>query len=213
MIAPSDWEKSFNARNEGPTWPEDCFLNPLVQRRREMAHHPVPTKGFLHLSPNAAMLSQPSVETCMPTSPCPALSAGAKPKSQGHWQKWHHELKVVWHIIYASIAYSCLKQTWYILARLGISSDSESCRGHGSPFNIYLVCVIIYCVSALSLHIESTNSMIAQHQTAIIKITCLITFGNNLHLGIVYPPCKLTAMVMAHIWKHLFPRQQSFHWC
>jgi len=52
-----------------------------------MAHHPVPTKGFLQLSPKAAMLSQPSVETCMPTSPCPALSAGAEPKSQGHWQK------------------------------------------------------------------------------------------------------------------------------
>ena len=26
-----------------------------------------------------------------PTSPCPALSAHAEPKSQGHCRKWHHE--------------------------------------------------------------------------------------------------------------------------
>ena len=30
--------------------PEDHFLNPFVQKRREMAH-PVPTKGFLQKQP------------------------------------------------------------------------------------------------------------------------------------------------------------------
>ena len=35
------------------------------------------------------------------TFPCPTLSAGAEPKSQGHCRKWHHKLKVViyMHII------------------------------------------------------------------------------------------------------------------
>jgi len=34
---------------EGPTWPEDRFLNLFMQRRREMAHQ-VLTKGFLQLA-------------------------------------------------------------------------------------------------------------------------------------------------------------------
>jgi len=42
--------------------------------------HPGLTKGFLQLSPEAAMLPGP-------TSPCPTLSAGAEPKSQGHCRK------------------------------------------------------------------------------------------------------------------------------
>jgi len=41
------------------------------------------------------------------TSPCPTLYACAEPKSQGHWRKWLHKLKVVW-CIYASIAYNQL---------------------------------------------------------------------------------------------------------
>ena len=62
MVAPTDREKSFTARNG---WPEDCFLSPFVQRRRQMAH-PVLTKCFLQLCPEAAMLSGPSVETHPP---------------------------------------------------------------------------------------------------------------------------------------------------
>ena len=55
--------------------------------------HPVLTKGFLQLSPEAAMLPGPSVETRPPPPvPCPTLSAGAEPKSQGHFQ---NKLKVV----------------------------------------------------------------------------------------------------------------------
>ena len=41
--------------------------------------HPVLTKGFLQLSPEAAMLPRPSVET-HPPPPCPSLSSGAEPK-------------------------------------------------------------------------------------------------------------------------------------
>jgi len=44
----------------------------------------------------------------LPTSPCPILSDGAEPKSQGHCRQWHHKLKVVWRI-YASIPYNRLK--------------------------------------------------------------------------------------------------------
>jgi len=40
---------------------------PIHARRKEMAH-PVPAKGFLQLSPEAAMLSWPSVETRLPPS-------------------------------------------------------------------------------------------------------------------------------------------------
>jgi len=58
-LGPRERENSFTARNGGPTWPEDHFLSPFVQRRREMAH-PVLTKGFLQLSPQAAMLPGPS---------------------------------------------------------------------------------------------------------------------------------------------------------
>jgi len=72
MVAPKERENSFIARNGGPTWPEDCFLSPFVQRRREMAH-PVLTKGFLQLSPEAAMLPGPSVETCPPPPVPPFL--------------------------------------------------------------------------------------------------------------------------------------------
>jgi len=42
---PKEREKSFTGRNGDPTWPEDHFLNPFMQRRRKMAHH-VPNKGF-----------------------------------------------------------------------------------------------------------------------------------------------------------------------
>ena len=37
--------------------------------------HSVPTKGFLHSSPEAAMSSQPSVEACPPSPVTPILLA------------------------------------------------------------------------------------------------------------------------------------------
>jgi len=61
MVAPTEQENSLTARNGGPAWPEDRFLSLFVHRRREMAH-PVLTKGFLQLSPKAAMLPGPRVE-------------------------------------------------------------------------------------------------------------------------------------------------------
>ena len=54
----------------------------------------------------------------------------------------------------------------------------NGCFGNFEKF----VCINIYCVSALSLHIESTDSMIqmlAQNRTAVIKVSCLATLGNN----------------------------------
>jgi len=41
------------------------FLSLFMHRRREMAH-PGLTKGFLQLSPEAAMLPGPRIETCPP---------------------------------------------------------------------------------------------------------------------------------------------------
>ena len=41
--------------------------------------HPVPIKSFLWMSPEIAILSQPSVDPI----PHPALSVGTEPKSQG----------------------------------------------------------------------------------------------------------------------------------
>ena len=58
MVAPTEQDNSLTARNGGPTWPEDHFLSPFVHMRREMAH-PGMTKGFLQLSPEAAMLPGP----------------------------------------------------------------------------------------------------------------------------------------------------------
>ena len=48
------------------------FLRPFMHRRREMAH-PVLTKGFLQLSPEAAMLPGPRVETHPPPPVPPFL--------------------------------------------------------------------------------------------------------------------------------------------
>jgi len=74
MVAPTEQENSLTASNGGPAWPEDRFLSPLMQRRREMAHS-VLTKGILQLSPEAAMLSGPRVETRPPPSVPPFLLA------------------------------------------------------------------------------------------------------------------------------------------
>jgi len=58
-------------------------------KRTEMAL-PVTTKSLLKTSPDAAMLFAP-LRVHPPTSPCPALSAHAEPKYQGHCPNWHHE--------------------------------------------------------------------------------------------------------------------------
>jgi len=66
--------KPYPLSNGGPTWPEDHFLSPFLQRRKEMAN-PVLTKSFLQLSPEAAMLPGPRVETRPPPSVPPFLLA------------------------------------------------------------------------------------------------------------------------------------------
>jgi len=78
MVTPTEQENSFTARNGGPTWPEDCFLSPFVQRKRETAH-PVLAKAFLQISPEAAVLPGPR---SLPTSPCPTflLAQNLSPK-------------------------------------------------------------------------------------------------------------------------------------
>ena len=56
-----------------------------MQRKREITHQ-VPTNPVLKPSPEAAMLSQPSAETC-PPHPLTTISSGAEPTSKGHCQK------------------------------------------------------------------------------------------------------------------------------
>ena len=76
MVTPTERENSLPARNGGPTLPEDRFLSPFVHMRREMAH-PGMTKGFLQLSPEAAMLLETG-----PPSPVPPflLAQSLSPK-------------------------------------------------------------------------------------------------------------------------------------
>jgi len=74
MVAPTEQENSLTARNGGPAWPEDLFLSLFMHRRREMAH-PGLAKGFLQLSPEAAMLPGPRVETHPPPPVLPFLLA------------------------------------------------------------------------------------------------------------------------------------------
>jgi len=69
MVAPTERENSLTARNGGPTWPEDRFLSQFLHRRRENAY-PV-----LQLSPEAAMLPGPRVETRPPPPVPPFLLA------------------------------------------------------------------------------------------------------------------------------------------
>ena len=80
MVAPTEREKSFTARNGGPAWPEDHFLSPFVQRR-EMAHQ----RLFKAESRDGNAVCTLWVHG--PTPPCLTLSAGAEPKSKGHYQK------------------------------------------------------------------------------------------------------------------------------
>jgi len=64
-----------------------------------------------------------------------ALSAGTEPKSQGHCQKWHHKLKVVWHI-HVSIAI----EGWIEQAphrRLIYSCHVSCCKLH-APLTLHL---------------------------------------------------------------------------
>ena len=74
MFAPTEQENSLTASNGGPTWPEDRFSKPIHAKEGEMAH-PVLTKGILQLSPEAAMLPGPRVETHPPPPVPPFLLA------------------------------------------------------------------------------------------------------------------------------------------
>ena len=140
VTALSQWtRKSFTVRNGGPTRVEDYFLSPVMQRR-EMTHH-VPTKAFLQPSPEAAMLSQPSVETC-PPPPVPSFLL-AEPKYQGHCRKWHHKFKIcqhqskslvvkgILHIIYFLLRYV---NTAVIAVMLIMHNGLSSCLKSGNTF-------------------------------------------------------------------------------
>ena len=71
--------------------------------------HPVPTKVYLKLIPETAMLFC-TLWVHGPTSPYLALSAGTEPKSKGYCRKWHHKLKVVL-CLDVSIMYNRLKKS------------------------------------------------------------------------------------------------------
>jgi len=53
-----DWDRGFPIGNGCRAGREDCFLNLFIHRRIAVAH-PEPTKVFLKLSPETAMLSAP----------------------------------------------------------------------------------------------------------------------------------------------------------
>ena len=134
MVTPTDWENSFTARHG---WPEDHFLSPFVQRRREMGH-PVLTKGFLQLSPKAAMLPGPSVKPTYLPGPF-LLVQNLSPKDIAgsditSWQ-WHHKLKVLWHIN-SSIVYNRLMGPFQHILRINqeiLSSPRYQARSVSNP--------------------------------------------------------------------------------
>jgi len=49
-----DWDKCFPVRNRHHAGQEDCFLNPFVHRKTEVAHSE-PTKAFSKQSPETVM--------------------------------------------------------------------------------------------------------------------------------------------------------------
>ena len=73
MVDPTEQEKSFTATNGGSAWPED-----RICIKQERNAHSLQTKGFLQLSPEAAMLFAPF--GC--THPPPALSDSIEPISK-----------------------------------------------------------------------------------------------------------------------------------
>jgi len=74
MVTLTEQENRLHCQKWRPYMVSRLFLSPFVQSRREMAH-PVPTKGFLQLSPEAAILPGPSVETCPSCTVPPFLLA------------------------------------------------------------------------------------------------------------------------------------------
>ena len=73
MVAPTDRGKASLPKMEA-VHGQKTVSEPICARRKEMVH-PVPAKGFQQLSPEAAMLSWPSVETRLPPSVLPFLMA------------------------------------------------------------------------------------------------------------------------------------------
>jgi len=73
------WKKA-SPLEMGAMQNEDCFLNPFVHRRTEVAH-PESTKVFLKLSPETAMLSAP---LGTPTGSTLSAEAELPPKLKGH---------------------------------------------------------------------------------------------------------------------------------
>ena len=130
MVVPTERENSFTARNGGPTWPEGYFLSLFMQRRREMAH-PEPTKGFLQLSPEAAMLTGPSVETHPPPPVPPFLLA--QNLSPNDITRSDITSRKLYDVRYASIVYNQLNlwvqkgnQKWMI-SLLAIRKEAFLC--------------------------------------------------------------------------------------
>ena len=73
-MATTQSEKIASLQEMEALQPEGYFLSPFMQRRREMAHLGL-TKGFLQLSPEAATLPGPRVETHPPPPVPPFLLA------------------------------------------------------------------------------------------------------------------------------------------
>jgi len=94
------------------------------------------TKGFFTAKPRSSHVSWAQCKTRPPPQP---LSAGAEPKSQGHCWKWHHKLKVVWHI-YSSITYNQLMGPFQHILRINqeiLSSPQYQARSVSNPPPIF----------------------------------------------------------------------------
>ena len=115
-----------------------------------------PTEGFFTAKPTHSRAVF-TLWVYIPTHlPCPTLSVPTEPIPQGNCWKWHHKLFDTY--MYA-IAF---KAAWRVMQTLEIWADTKSCQDISCLFKDCLVILVsIYCVSMLSLHIKSTDSMIS----------------------------------------------------
>ena len=106
MLRWPEWENSFTARNERPYVTRRPFSKPI--HAKEERNGAPSTNPVLFTAKPRSSHAVCTLQVHPSTSSCPALIAGAEPKSQGHCQKWYHKLKICDIKLYASIVFNWL---------------------------------------------------------------------------------------------------------
>jgi len=85
--------KELHSEKWRPYMTRRLFSKPICAKK-ERSGPPRADQGLSTLEPRSSH-TVCTLQMHPPTSPCLSLSAGTKPKSQGHCWKWHHKLKAV----------------------------------------------------------------------------------------------------------------------